>query len=42
MREVTMDQWKKIGMYFDMIVEEKGKKRRIIDDTGKIILVFDI
>jgi hypothetical protein len=41
-REVTMDQWKKIGMYFDMIVEENGKKRRIIDDTGKIILVFDI
>jgi hypothetical protein len=35
-----MDKWKKIGKYFDMVVEEQGKKRRIIDVTGKIITEF--
>ncbi len=35
-----MEKWKKIGKYFDMIVEERGKKRRLIDWTGKIITEF--
>ena len=37
-----MDKWKKIGKYFDMVVEEQGKKRRLIDITGKIITEFYI
>ena len=37
-----MKQWKKIGKYFDMIVEEQGNKRRLIDLTGKIITEFYI
>jgi hypothetical protein len=37
MGEQIMKKWKKIGTYFDMIVEERGKKRRVIDLTGKII-----
>ena len=35
-----MEKWKKIGTYFDMSVEEKGKHRRLIDLTGKIITEF--
>jgi hypothetical protein len=35
-----MNKWRKIGKYFDMIVEEKGTKRRLIDVTGKIIAEF--
>jgi hypothetical protein len=37
-----MDKWKKIGKYFDMIVEEQGNKRRLIDLTGKIVTEFYI
>jgi hypothetical protein len=37
-----MNKWKEIGKYFDMTVEEKGKKRRLIDVTGKIIAEFFI
>lgn len=32
-----MEKWEKIGTYFDMTVEEKGKNRGLIDWTGKII-----
>ena len=35
-----MEKWRKIGTYFDMIVEERGKNRRLIDWTGKIITEF--
>ena len=35
-----MNKWKKIGTHFDMIVEEKGNRRRIIDITGKIVTEF--
>ena len=35
-----MEEWRKIGTYFDMSVEERGKKRRLIDWTGKIITEF--
>ena len=35
-----MEKWKKIGKYFDMVVEERGTKRRIIDLTGKILTEF--
>ena len=31
-----MEKWKKIGTYFDMTVEEKGKNRRLMDWNGKI------
>jgi hypothetical protein len=37
-----MDKWKKIGKYFDMVVEEQGNKRRLIDFTGKILTEFYI
>ena len=36
-----MNKWRKIGKYFDMTVEEKGKNRRLIDWTGKIITEFE-
>ena len=35
-----MEKWKKIGTYFYMTVEERGKNRRLIDWTGKIISEF--
>ena len=35
-----MNNWKKIGTYYDMTVEEKGKNRRLIDITGKIVTEF--
>jgi len=38
--EQKMEKWRKIGTYFDMIVEERGKNRRLIDWTGKIITEF--
>jgi hypothetical protein len=37
-----MSKWRKIGTYFDMIVEENGKNRRLIDFTGKIITEFQL
>ncbi len=37
-----MKKWKKIGKYFDMVVEEQGNKRRLIDLSGKIITEFYI
>ena len=37
-----MQKWKQIGKYYDMIVEENGKKRRLIDITGKVITEYDI
>lgn len=37
-----MTKWKQIGKYYDMIVEENGKKRRIIDITGKVLLLYNI
>ena len=40
--EINIRKWKQIGKYFDMTVEENGKKRRIIDFTGKIISEFNI
>ena len=36
-----MEKWKKIGTYFDMVVEEKGKYRRLKDWTGKIITKYN-
>jgi len=39
---ITMQKWKQIGKYYDMIVEENGKKRRLIDITGKVITEYDI
>jgi hypothetical protein len=35
-----MSNWKKIGTYYDMIVEEKGKNRRLIDIAGKVVTEF--
>jgi hypothetical protein len=37
-----MTKWRQIGKYYDMTVEENGKKRRIIDITGKILLEYNI
>jgi hypothetical protein len=37
-----MNKWRKIGKYYDMTVEEKGKNRRLIDWTGKIITEFKL
>ena len=37
-----MEKWKHIGMYYDMNVEEKGKKRRLVDFSGKTILEYKI
>jgi len=37
-----MEKWKQIGQYYDMNVEEKGKERRLVDFSGKIILVYNI
>ncbi len=37
-----MEKWKQIGTYYDMNVEEKGKKRRLIDYSGKTILEYNI
>ena len=37
-----MTKWKQIGKYYDMIVEENGKKRRLVDTTGKVITEFYI
>jgi len=36
-----MAEWKKIGTYFDMSVEENGKKRRLVDSSGKIIAEYN-
>ena len=35
-----MSNWKKIGTYYDMTVEEKGKSRRLIDITGRVVTEF--
>jgi hypothetical protein len=40
MGEVNMTKWKQIGRYYDMTVEENGRKRRLIDFTGKIVLEY--
>ena len=37
-----MAEWKKIGNYFDMSVEENGKKRRLVDISGKVIKEFNV
>lgn len=37
-----MAKWKKIGTYYDMNVEERGKQRRLIDFSGKIIEEYNI
>jgi hypothetical protein len=37
-----MAKWKQIGTYYDMNVEEKGEKRRLVDFSGKIILKYNI
>jgi len=37
-----MKKWKKIGNYFDMSVEESGKKRRLVDFSGKVIKEFNV
>ena len=37
-----MAKWKQIGKYYDMIVEEKGKRRRLIDITGKVFMEYNI
>lgn len=37
-----MPKWKQIGKYYDMIVEENGKKRRLIDITGKVFKEYNI
>jgi hypothetical protein len=36
-----MVKWRKIGTFYDMSVEENGRKRRLIDFNGKIILEYD-
>ncbi len=36
-----MVKWRKIGTFFDMTVEENGKKRRLVDFDGKIIAEYD-
>jgi hypothetical protein len=38
---MNMAKWKKIGTYYSMSVEENGKKRRLVDFTGKIIMEYD-
>ena len=37
-----MAKWKIIGNFYDMTVEKKGKKKRIVDITGKVLQEFDI
>ena len=40
MEEINTRKWKQIGTYFDMLVEEQGNKRRLIDCTGKIVTEY--
>ncbi len=42
MGAVDTTKWKQIGTYYDMNVEEREKKRRLVDFSGKIILEYDI
>jgi hypothetical protein len=37
-----MKKWKQTGKYYDMTVEERGKKRRLVNFSGKIILEYKI
>jgi len=37
-----MEKWKQIGTYYDMKVEERGKKRRLVNFSGKTILEYKI
>jgi hypothetical protein len=37
-----MSNWKKIGTYYDMTVEEKGNNRRLIDITGRVVTEFQL
>jgi hypothetical protein len=38
----NMAKWKQIGTYYDMNVEERGKKRRLVNFSGKTILEYNI
>jgi hypothetical protein len=42
MGAVDTMKWKQIGTYYDMNVEESGKKRRLVNFSGKIILEYNI
>jgi len=42
MGAVDIIKWKQIGKYYDMKVEERGKKRRLVDFSGKIISEYNI
>ena len=42
MGAVDTMKWKQIGTYYDMDVEEKGKKRRLVDFSGKTVLEYII
>ena len=37
-----MAKWKHIGTYYDMNVEEKGKKRRLVNFSGKTIWEYNM
>jgi len=39
---IYLAKWKKIGNYFDMAVEENGKKRRLVDFSGKVLKEFNV
>ena len=39
---INMTKWRKIGTYFDMSVEENGKKRRLVDFSGKVLKEFNV
>ncbi len=40
-KAMNMAKWRRIGTYFDMSVEENGKKRRLVDFSGKIIAEYN-
>ncbi len=42
MGAVDTTKWKQIGTYYDMNVEERGKKRRLVNFSGKTILEYNI
>jgi hypothetical protein len=42
MGAIDTTKWKQTGTYYDMNVEKKGKKRRLVDFSGKIILKYNI
>jgi len=37
-----MEKWKQTGTYYDMNVEERGKKRRLVNFSGKTIMEYKI